>query len=68
MPTARCSQDMMVDIECRTVGSHRNYKDLYQNAECSLEKGLECTGGCDNYEIRVLCQCGRYTGVIKIKN
>ncbi|BES96307.1 Hypothetical protein NTJ_09116 [Nesidiocoris tenuis] len=53
----RCSVDKMVDIRCRTVEGHLNNKESGEEAECSLERGLFCTGTCSDYEIQVLCQC-----------
>ncbi|CAB0012440.1 unnamed protein product, partial [Nesidiocoris tenuis] len=51
----------MVDIRCRTVEGHLNNKESGEEAECSLERGLFCTGTCSDYEIQVLCQCGEFT-------
>lgn len=55
----------MKDIQCRTVESKVPAKATGMNVECSLETGLICrestaTKGCPDFEIRVLCQCGKY--------
>lgn len=51
----------MIDIECRTVDTHKDPKSTGLDVECSLEKGLVCNGEngklCPDFEIRVLCQC-----------
>lgn len=54
----------MVDIECRTAGTHIPAKDTELDVECSLERGLYCKASgahklCPDFEIRVLCQCGK---------
>lgn len=54
----------MVDIQCRTVGNHVTAKETGLDVECSLEKGLVCKASnnknlCPDFEIRVLCQCGK---------
>lgn len=54
----------MVDIECRTAGTHISAKDTGLDVECSLERGLYCKASsnhklCPDFEIRVLCQCGK---------
>lgn len=55
---ARCNVTEMKNIECRVVGTHQFYKDTGENVECSIMNGgLKCVGGCQNYEIRVLCKC-----------
>ncbi|KAJ3643777.1 hypothetical protein Zmor_026489 [Zophobas morio] len=65
----KCNTDQMKDIQCRTVKTHRTAKDTGSNTECSLERGLVCnstsgsffkrwsTASCDDFEIRVYCQC-----------
>lgn len=54
----------MVDVECRTAGTHIPAKATGLDVECSLEKGLVCKASsneklCPDFEIRVLCQCGK---------
>lgn len=54
----------MIDIECRTVEGHVDAKSTGLDVECSLEKGLLCkspdnTQKCPDFEIRVLCECGK---------
>lgn len=54
----------MVDIQCRTAGTHISAKATGLDVECSLEKGLVCKASsnqklCPDFEIRVLCQCGK---------
>lgn len=56
----------MIDIECRTVKTRFTPKQTGLDVECSLENGLICKSGtkgktCQDFEIRVLCQCGRNT-------
>ena len=60
-----CAREMMVDIECRTVGTQVSHRKTGDQVECSLERGLDCRPGgikgrslCYDYEIRVLCDCG----------
>ncbi|EFA10333.2 hemocytin [Tribolium castaneum] len=65
----KCSQDKMVGIECRTVKTHLTPKQTGLDVECSLEKGLICkspTKGklCQDFEIRVLCQCEEATTTV----
>jgi von Willebrand factor len=57
---AVCSSQYITAIECRTVATHKSPKSTGQDVECSLERGLLCTGDCFDYEIRVLCDCGNY--------
>lgn len=61
---AKCSFSQMVNIECRTVGTHIHPKKTGLDVECSLEKGLICKGDkgrkCPDFEIRVFCECGTY--------
>lgn len=59
MQTVRCPIDMIKDIKCRTVDTLQSAKETGEQAECSLERGLYCEGGCHDYEISVYCQCGR---------
>ncbi|XP_017781781.1 PREDICTED: hemocytin [Nicrophorus vespilloides] len=59
---ARCPQDKIANIECRTVRTHKHYKETGVDVECSLEKGLICQSRkgqrpCPDFEIRVLCKC-----------
>lgn len=53
----------MINIECRTVKDHIPSKDTGLDVVCSLEDGLLCKsdkgGACPDFEIRVLCQCGK---------
>lgn len=68
---ARCPVEQMIDIQCRTVKTQNDVKDLKDlglDVECSLERGLICTavGGkgrkmCPDFETRVFCQCGEET-------
>lgn len=55
--SAFCDADYMIQIECRCVRSHLHPKEMGEDAECSLERGLVCQGNCHDYEIRVLCSC-----------
>ncbi|XP_034943572.1 hemocytin, partial [Chelonus insularis] len=60
--STRCSKEEMIDIECRTVGSHKLSKETGLNVECNMEYGLVCQSNnnilpCEDFEIRVLCQC-----------
>lgn len=55
----------MIDIECRTAGTHISAKATGLDVECSLERGLICKSSsnkkmCPDFEIRVLCQCGKF--------
>lgn len=61
--TAYCEPKFIQVIECRTVLTHQNYKITGQDVECSLEKGLLCSGPCNDYEIRVLCVCNDIVAV-----
>ncbi|XP_073969601.1 hemolectin isoform X3 [Rhodnius prolixus] len=63
MQTVRCPIDMIKDIKCRTVDTLQSAKETGEQAECSLERGLYCEGGCHDYEISVYCQCGELTTV-----
>lgn len=56
--SAFCDADFMTEIECRSVDSRLHPKEIGEDAECSLERGLFCTGQCHDYEIRVFCSCG----------
>lgn len=49
---AICSLEDIVDIRCRTVGSHKDPKSTGQDVECSLERGLFCKGKCFDYEVK----------------
>lgn len=59
-----CSSEFFASIECRTVVGHNHPKKTGQNVECSLERGLLCTGQCFDYEIRVYCECGDITAAV----
>ncbi|XP_025836285.1 hemocytin [Agrilus planipennis] len=63
---ARCSVNEMTDIECRTVKGHKHPKETDLDVECSLEGGLVCKSKegekpCEDFEIRVKCQCEETT-------
>jgi hypothetical protein len=61
---ATCNVTEMKNIECRVIGTHQFYKDTGENVECSIMNGgLKCVGGCQNYEIRVLCKCPTHCDV-----
>lgn len=51
----------MSDIECRPVKSKKGVKDVEENFDCNLAKGLVCNGKCNDYEIRVHCKCTKDT-------
>lgn len=57
---AICGPQFLSAIECRTVVGHHSPKSTGQDVECSLEKGLQCRGQCFDFEIRVLCDCGKF--------
>lgn len=44
-------------MECRTVNGHKDPKSTGQDVECSTDRGLVCKGPCDDYEMRVFCEC-----------
>lgn len=64
--SSMCEAKNMIDIECRVTDTHMSSKATgLNNVECSLERGLYCENGpneppCPNFEIRVLCQCGKF--------
>lgn len=37
--------------------THKDPKLTGQDVECSLDRGLLCNGPCDDYEMRVFCDC-----------
>lgn len=54
----------MIDVQCRTVDTHQDFKSTGLDVECSLERGLICKASlgkqkkfCPDFEIRVLCEC-----------
>ncbi|XP_039283049.1 LOW QUALITY PROTEIN: hemocytin [Nilaparvata lugens] len=55
----QCGKNEMVEIQCREVETKRHYKELGQDVECTIDGGLICSdpNKCNDYEIRVLCQC-----------
>lgn len=55
--SAYCKPEKMKQIECRSVEGKLNPKMIGEDTECSLERGLLCTGECHDYEIRVMCDC-----------
>lgn len=55
--TAYCELKNVQGIDCRTALTHQNPKATGQDVECSIEKGLVCSGLCHDFEIRVLCVC-----------
>ena len=60
--TGHCANTNIVNIECRTVRDKIPSKETGMDVECSLERGLVCkttTKPCTDFEIRVLCECGR---------
>lgn len=48
-------------MECRTVNGHKEPKQTGQDVECSTDRGLLCKGSCDDYEMRVYCDCAPVT-------
>lgn len=55
--SAFCKPEKMKQIECRSVEGKLEPKRIGEDTECSLERGLLCTGECHDYEIRVMCDC-----------
>jgi Mucin-2 protein WxxW repeating region len=56
-----CGREHVVDIKCRTVGAHVDFRDTNQEVTCDAERGLLCNGiaqkPCSDYEIQVKCDC-----------
>jgi Mucin-2 protein WxxW repeating region len=56
-----CGREHIVDIKCRTVGAHLDFRDTNQEVTCDAERGLICNGTlqkpCSDYEIQVKCDC-----------
>ncbi|GFW41600.1 hemocytin [Trichonephila clavipes] len=57
-----CPLDHVRGIECRSVETQEPAEATGQNVTCNPTEGLLCrrkarTGDCDDYEIRVYCQC-----------
>lgn len=56
-----CGREHVVDIKCRTVGAHVDFRDSNQEVTCDAERGLICNGTvqkpCSDYEIQVKCDC-----------
>lgn len=40
------------------MNTHKDPKITGQDVECSTDRGLVCNGPCDDYEMRVYCDCG----------
>lgn len=54
-----CANDMIENIECRTVMGWKYAKGEDENIVCNKKLGLVCKGSkCDDYEVRVFCNCG----------
>jgi hypothetical protein len=58
-----CGPEHIVEIKCRTVGSHIDYRKTFEPVTCDINNGLFCNGTearpCSNYEVQVLCECAR---------
>ncbi|GFT52720.1 SCO-spondin [Nephila pilipes] len=57
-----CPLDHVRSIQCRSVDTQEPAEATGQNVTCSIPEGLACrqkarTGYCEDYEIRVFCQC-----------
>lgn len=57
-----CERDQMTDIQCRSLKEIKGIKSGSEKVNCSLSKGLVCSGKCSDYEIRVLCKCAKQIG------
>ncbi|KAK7066927.1 Mucin-5B [Halocaridina rubra] len=61
---AWCEYSQIVDIRCRSVGTHKPHTEQY-GVQCNVEKGLTCHGkdnvdvdeACWDYEVSFLCDC-----------
>ncbi|GAB6030548.1 hypothetical protein CHUAL_007413 [Chamberlinius hualienensis] len=68
-----CAVENMTAIECRTVATHKSYKETGQHVKCSLPDGLVCLNKeqphlklCQDYELRVFCQCTEITTTTEV--
>uniref|UniRef100_T1JAC2 Hemocytin n=1 Tax=Strigamia maritima TaxID=126957 RepID=T1JAC2_STRMM len=59
-----CKDEHILDIECRTVGTHLDYSDADQKwLKCDVKDGFECLHFeqtnymCLDYEVRFYCYC-----------
>ncbi|KAG8186759.1 hypothetical protein JTE90_010656 [Oedothorax gibbosus] len=57
-----CPLDHVKRIECRTVETQEIAEATSENVTCNLQGGMKCwksarTGECNDYEIKVYCQC-----------
>lgn len=60
-----CGITNMTAIECRVVGINEPVLETGPNVVCELPVGLTCRDSdrrreiCEDYEIRVFCDCGK---------
>ncbi|XP_050428341.1 hemocytin-like [Adelges cooleyi] len=52
-----CSPEKVSNIQCRSLNGNNGVKDTTENIECSVDKGISCHGKCNDYEVRVYCEC-----------
>lgn len=55
--SACCLPEYIKSIECRSVSTKLEPKQIGEDVECSLERGLFAKGLVHDYEIRVYCEC-----------
>ncbi|XP_067130718.1 hemocytin-like [Centruroides vittatus] len=68
-----CSPDKITDIECRIAGTEISSKNPLkfqsQKLTCDTSVGLRCsnaeqtTGKCEDFEVKVYCDCSQFTTV-----
>lgn len=52
-----CANKKMDNIQCRPPKAIKGIKNTINIANCDLKKGLVCDGKCNDYELRVHCNC-----------
>lgn len=60
-----CIHDKVDDIQCRPTKAIKGLKNVKENVDCSLKKGLVCDGKCKDYEIRIHCKCQKESSKYK---
>ena len=56
---AFCAENQVMDVRCRTAGTHLPPAETGERVRCSVDEGLVCDSDfvCQDYELQVLCDC-----------
>jgi len=60
-----CANKKMDNIQCRPPKAIKGIKNTINIVNCDLKKGLVCDGKCNDYELRVHCNCHKKSSKYK---